>query len=920
MMDKRTSTSPLHWLWFVFLFFLGTGAALATQLPAGVKEIRHLEGITEYRLESNGLTVLLAPDESKSSVTVNMTYLVGSRHESYGQTGMAHLLEHMIFKGTPTTRNALAEFSKRGLQSNGSTSVDRTNYYATFSANPETLDWFIRWQADAMVNSLIAREDLDSEMTVVRNEMESGENSPMSMLFQKTHSAAYQWHNYGKSTIGARSDVEGVDIGQLQAFYRKYYQPDNAVLTIAGKFDVGQTLSVIADAFSPIPRPERVLPDQYTREPVQDGERRVVLRRTGGTPLIATVYHVPPATHADYAAIEMASQIIGDTPSGRLYKALVQSGLATGVFGTALDRKDPSTAFFGAELTPDTDPDKALSVMTQAIENLRSEPLTEQELNRARSQWLNGWNQVYSDMGRVGIRLSESIALGDWRMFFKQRDMIRDVTLEQVQQAAQRYFLEANRTEGIYLPTDKPLRAPVIEQVDLNALLEGYEGDPSKTHSVAFDSSPANIEASTQRKILNLPSGPIQLALLPKPSRGDRVEAALTLRFGSAELLKGKSTIASFTADTLAYGTTKMSRQQIEDRFNELETRYSIGGSGTGVHIRLSSTKENLPEALALALHILKDPAFPQDQITEYVNDAVNNIKSAKTDPRALADNAIDRYGNPWPADDLRYVPTFDEALQRVRQIKREELVDFHKQFYGNGRITMAAVGSFEPQAVEKVLSDELGQWKRAPAYQRVETPYIAIKPTQIVIETPDKANAVFMARLPIQIQDTDPRYPALVMANFLLGQSPSSRLWMKVRETEGLSYSVGSGLSVSDFEPSGDWSASAIFAPENRQRLENAINAVLDATIKDGFSQSELDAGIEALLNLRALSRSRDGSLTTMWMNYLDNNRTFEWAKAFDEKVKALTLEQVNQAVREFIRPEGLARVVAGDFAKTTR
>ncbi|HLR78532.1 MAG TPA: pitrilysin family protein, partial [Burkholderiaceae bacterium] len=262
-------------------------------LPDGVSFVTRVEGVSEYRLD-NGLQVLLAPDASKPNTTVNMTYRVGSRHENYGQTGMAHLLEHMLFRGTPSMPDALAEFSRRGLQANGTTSADRTNYFASFAADPETLDWYIRWQADVMVNAMIAQEDLDAEMTVVRNEMERGENSPFRVLMQKTQAAAFQWHNYGKSTIGARSDVENVDIEQLRAFYREYYQPDNASLIVSGRFEIEDTLGIIADAFAPISRPDRVLPPEYTVEPVQDGERRVTLRREGGSPLIMALYHIPP--------------------------------------------------------------------------------------------------------------------------------------------------------------------------------------------------------------------------------------------------------------------------------------------------------------------------------------------------------------------------------------------------------------------------------------------------------------------------------------------------------------------------------------------------------------------------------------------------------------------------------------------------
>ena len=168
------------------------------RLPAGIEEVTRVEGITEYRLK-NGLQLLLVPDDSKPSTTVNVTYRVGSRHESYGETGMAHLLEHLLFKGTPTTRNLWAEFTKRGLRANGTTWYDRTNYFATFSASDDNLRWYLGWQADAMINSFIARADLDTEMTVVRNEMEAGENNPSRVLLQQTLAAMYQWHNYGKS-------------------------------------------------------------------------------------------------------------------------------------------------------------------------------------------------------------------------------------------------------------------------------------------------------------------------------------------------------------------------------------------------------------------------------------------------------------------------------------------------------------------------------------------------------------------------------------------------------------------------------------------------------------------------------------------------------------------------------------------------
>lgn len=323
----------------------------ALALPPGVTQGPSVEGITEYRL-GNGLRVLLFPDPSKQTTTVNVTYLVGSRNENYGETGMAHLLEHLMFKGSKQHPKLADEMAQRFSAMNGTTYYDRTNYYETFPASKETLEWALRMEADRMVASRIAKSDLDSEMSVVRNEFELGENKPSSVLFERMMSTAYLWHNYGNTPIGARSDIENVPIERLQAFYRTYYQPDNAVLLVAGKFDPDETLALVAKTFGAIPRPARTIQATYTTEPTQDGERAVTLRRVGDVQVAGAVYHVPAATHPDYPAIAILSSVLGDTPSGRLYKALVEPGLATSVaaWDMALEEAG-SMAFLAATCT-----------------------------------------------------------------------------------------------------------------------------------------------------------------------------------------------------------------------------------------------------------------------------------------------------------------------------------------------------------------------------------------------------------------------------------------------------------------------------------------------------------------------------------------------------------------------------------------
>jgi zinc protease len=326
--------------------FMNGARAAAPDLAAKVAEV---EGISEYRL-ANGLRVLLFPDQSKPTITINMTYLVGSRHEGYGETGMAHLLEHMLFKGTKNREDIGKEFNARGARFNGTTSLDRTNYYELVQASDENLEWALSMEADRMVNALVRRQDLDTEMTVVRNEYENGENSPGNVLIKRLQSMAYDWHNYGNSTIGNRSDIENVDIANLQAFYRMYYQPDNAVLLVAGKFDLQKTLGLVSRYFGVIPRPTRVLPKLWTVEPTQDGERSLMVRRVGDLTLIMLAYKMPSPLHADAQALSYAAFTLGDTPSGRLHKSLVQTGKAAQVGALRLSGVDGSLQVIFAAL------------------------------------------------------------------------------------------------------------------------------------------------------------------------------------------------------------------------------------------------------------------------------------------------------------------------------------------------------------------------------------------------------------------------------------------------------------------------------------------------------------------------------------------------------------------------------------------
>ena len=908
--------------WFLVLLFALSPLAATAQpqtagaLPPGITVVSSVEGITEYRL-ANGLQVLLVPDDSKPTTTVNVTYRVGSRHENYGETGMAHLLEHLLFKGSPKHPTVWAEFTKRGLRANGSTSFDRTNYFASFSANDDNLRWYLGWLADSMVNSFIARKDLDTEMTVVRNEFESGENNPGRVLLQKTLGTMYKWHNYGKSPIGARSDIENVDIARLQAFYRRYYQPDNATLIVSGRFDTAAVLAQVAQDFGAIPKPQRELQPTYTLEPVQDGERQVTVRRVGGTPSIYMSYHMPAGPSPDFAAVEMIASVLGDTPGGRLHKRLVEKQLAAQTFGFAWDLAEPGLLLAGAGLAPGQDVAAARSAMAAAIDSLASEPITTEELERARTQWLNGWDEGFADPERVGVALSEAIGMGDWRLFFLRRDQVRKLTLADVQRVAATWLRPDNRTVGIYLPTAQPERAPAPALVDVAAQVKDYRGDASATVAETFDATPANLDARTQLSRV----GGLQVALLPKGTRGQTVQARLRLHYGDADSLKGQQTVAALAASLVDKGGAGMTRQQVADAFDRLQANVSFSSSGQALNVAITTKREQLPAVIELVGKLLRDPAYAPEPLEEARRQWLAGIERQRKEPDAVIANVLARHGNPYPRGDLRHARSFDEMEQDVKAVTPEQLKAFHRRFLSAAKGEFAAVGDIDVAGGARRrcrLRSATGASLRAARWptSACRSRWWRCRRSVSSKLTPDKANANLQGVLALPISDRHPDYAALSLANYIFGLGGDSRLWKRIRETEGLSYDVHSVFN---------WSSIDDNTPVDCERHLRAAEPGQGGGGAEGgagaFAQGRLHAGRTGPGPRRAaefpppVARAGCCRWPGNW------RRTCTWtaaspsAQQVDDAMAQLTLDQLNAAWRKYIQPDRLVLAWGGDF-----
>jgi zinc protease len=892
-----------------------TASAEAPPPPtASIEPVTSVEGITEYRLD-NGLKVLLFPDPSSATVTVNVTYLVGSVDEGYGETGMAHLLEHMLFKGTPTHPDPMKELQDMGANMNGSTTWEYTNYFETLEGTDENLEWALAFEADRMVNSNVAQEDLDSEMTVVRNEFERGENNAISVLYERVLSTAYLWHGYGRSPIGSRSDIENVPIERLQAFYRRHYQPDNAVLIVAGKIDEQKTLDLIAREFGAIPRPERELIDNYTVEPVQDGERQVELRRVGDTPAVMVAYHAPDGNHEDFVPLQVAAWALADSPSGRLYKSLVETGLATQVSSIESQLKDPGFVLFYAVTRANGDIDRVRDVMLETIADLETNPITEDEVARARNQALSALEQLMNNPERVALQLSTWAAMGDWRMMFFDRDRVREVTAEQAQAAAIHYFKASNRTIGIFRPDPEPDRTIIPERPDLDSLLSEYTGDEVRELGEAFDPSPGNIESRTVRREI---ADGIKLAMLSKETRGDQVNATIRLHVGDLESLSGKDRIASMTGSMLMRGTTSHTRQQIEDEIAVLQSSLNVSGGAGTFTATIRSTRENLPAVLALAVEILREPAFPENEFRTLKENALASIESQRSEPDAIVSRELSRfYRQNYAPGDPRYQPTFDESIAEIEAVEIDDLREFHRDFVGASTAHIAIVGDFDPDEFETEVAEALGGWESGHPYEQIVTPFPDPLPAPVDrrFDTPDKENAIFVAFQPVRMNDANEDYPAMLLGTYILGDGVGSRLFARIRGEEGLSYGVSAGLSVPALGDGAQFIAQAIAAPQNIDQVEASFRDELATILRDGYSDEEVEVAKRSWSQNQQVSRARDGTLTSMLVSDLHYDRTMAWDADLEARVLALTPDAIREAMNRYIDLDAMTFMKGGDF-----
>lgn len=869
-------------------------------------------GIYEATLD-NGLKVIMKEVHTAPLMCVSTWFRAGSKNETVGATGIAHLLEHMMFKGT--AKHGKGEFDRilesNGAVNNASTWLDRTNYYILIAA--EKTDLAMDLQADQMRGALFTEQDLDDEMPVVRNEMEQGEDDAWSELDDRLVTVAILEHPYHWPTIGWKSDVEAATAAEIRGFYDKYYWPNDAYLVLVGDLPAETMLEKAVRHFGTVSR-GGIQPKVVTVEPPQKGERRFLIREAGRNRILGMAYRSTRRIDPDSYALDLLGQVLGRGKSSRLYKALVDGGLATDIYVyNQAEMADPFLFFIYAFLSEEASPDSAEAVIDREIEKIKREPPTAVELQRSlkqtRVETLFSRDQLTSLMFAIG----EAESAGGYEIYEHYLESLAVVTPEAVQGAAQHYLVADARTVGLYLPEGEEGGSWLGHPGD-RARSPSWRRSPDRPGVVSTAGAeppedPDAAPATGSPARLELPNG---IVLLVQESH-ENPTVALRGRIEGGLLLepKGKEGVAALTAQTLPLGTESHAPDELAELLESHGIEISFDATDDAIEIDARSLSEDFPLLIELLGEMSLTPRFDESQLEVGREQLLTSLRDQLQDTYSLAyHRALEGLyapGSPY----ARWVEGSEESL---KALKREDVVAYHQQLLQASRWTLAVVGDVRTEELRGWLEKSLGKVPRGGKLEVAIPEMAQIEPGGDVVRipVPDKSQVDLVFVGP-GVPPDDPQYDAAYLANVVLGGSYTSRLNRTLRDDEGLTYSVRSRFVY--HRGSSHWVAHLGVNPENIAKAIQGMRRELGRLHDPGIQQEELDRAREYAIGsfpIRLQSKSAiagtllEAEVEGLGLNYISD---------FPERMRRVDLQAARAAASRFADPDRVISVLAGTY-----
>lgn len=898
-----------------FLFLLSSLSALATSADEALEHIQTLEGIEEYELRSNGLRVLLMPNQGLPVATVMVTYQVGSRHEVPGTTGATHILEHMMFKGTPRFNAEEGKdysniMERLGARSNATTWFDRTNYYATLAS--EHVPLAIELEADRMRNLLIREEDLASEMTVVRNEYERGENSPVRTLIKELFATAFMAHTYSHPTIGWKSDIENTSPAKLREFYDTFYWPENAVLTVIGGYDREATLDAIVKHYGAIEAAPHPIPEVETVEPEQIGPRRVTINRAGQVGVVMLGYKVPEATHKDWPALLLIDQIVGADKTGRLYRALEDKGKASATFTFAPELYDPGLFIFGAYLTPDATHGEVETILKKEIEALIGGGVTEEELSRAKSviraQIVYGRDGPYA----IADQINEAIAMGDWTSYLNRPKAIEAVTAEEIQAVAKRYFLEKTSTTGWFIPENKNSLAMQGNRrwgPNYYRDPELYGPNQNQEQADQGDSLPAVVDFSSRMRRENVVG--IDLITIDMPIE-DVVSFVGNFAAGEALSPIEHPMLAGLTAAMLDKGSAEKDRFAIAELLDTLGADISFGADSHNLNFSGRFLRADAGSVLELLAEQVREPAFDPAVFETVRNRQESYLLQAFDNPDYRAESQLSRML--YPSGHPNRNEALSTLLEDLKGTSIEDLQNFHEEFYGPESMRLIFVGDIDFEQIKAAVASAFQGWSGGVPYPDEQPEQRENTSGEERIFIADKTSVSVLYGYNTGLQRNQKDYLPFMIGNYILGGSFNARLMSEIRKERGLTYNIRS-YHQGDILTPGNWALTASFSPALLDEGLEATEEVLGDWYANGVSNEEVDAAIETLTGSYLVGLSTTGRVAAQLQSFLQRGFEPEYIDQYPLELQKINTDQVNRAIRKHLNPAEARIVTAGSL-----
>ena len=885
------------YLLFAFLFlstpwaFADTGVAKSSVVPVSAG------GMSAYTL-ANGFKIILIPFPTASNVRVELLVKTGSKLEGYGETGMAHLLEHMLFKGAGSRKNIKEDLTALGASWNGTTNADRTNYFETLSSDPEKLDEVIRLEADRFIHAKFTKADLDSEMTVVRNELENSERNPSRLVMDALARNTFIWHGYSRSTIGARTDIENTSYEALRAFHRKHYRPDNAALIVSGNFDVQRVVALTTKLFSAAKNPSTAKPRNWTFDSPQALTQRSELYASVGTTVVASAWKLPGLSERDAHALDLAVTAVCDADWGSLRKELVTNrGLAVTASCSTSTEADYSRLMAFAKAGQDADAQTLSNELIRHIQDMANKGVTQEQLERARLSEINQIERAFDSHESIARIVSQYEVAGDWRLMFWVRDVVKSLQLEEANAALKKWVVATNRSDVLLRHTEATSPLVITPPSLASTRVEGKSWP-----SIFSDADPAPkslVELSKSTRSFVLDGDKARVSLIRRKTQGDKVWLVLENDYGTAETLSHRKNACTAASYLMGFGGGGLTRDVLSRRMEELKATWNLRLSGMSMEV----PRKNLDKVFEILFSVWAEPLLPLNEFESYKSGLLASYESQLKSPVALADNATRLRFDNFPKGHWSKPKTYEEQIADAKSLSYEDVQRCVKDFAKISHARVGVVGNLHEQDI-RALWVKAALTNSEMKYQRIADPTAPTKvdTALIRVDKPDTPNARVLGVAVVALSRQSKDFPALQLAVEVMGGNASSLIWKELREKDGLAYSTGMQVSGSMMDDRTTIQLYATSASAQADKAMEKLKMVLQRVLDEGLSDADIARAKKTWVERRKAFLGRESNFASTLADALLDGYDFLARAKFDESIEQVTAKQATDVLRKYL------------------